>query len=289
MALILCIETSSKNCSVCISNNGEMTYIKEQMDDNYCHGEKLHVLIQELLHEANLSIHSFDAFCLSAGPGSYTGLRIGAATLKGFSFATNKPIIAISSLMSLAYGFFTDDSLASRNLDFADPCHHSEVFVGRTFLCPVIDSRQEEVYTALYAINSSSHEKLGSVSKSIFSDMYCELIECISPSPAHINSIFDSNSHLTEDDFGNNIAQLLAVNCTIFFFGSGTYKIEPSRKTTDFDYAHFECNKNYLPSAKSLCLLAEMEFKKNNFVNSAYFEPLYLKDFVPTISKKNKF
>ena len=69
---------------------------------------------------------------------------------------------------------------------------------------------------------------------------------------------------------------------------SGVYKIEPSRKTLEFDYAHFDCNKYYLPSAKSLCVLAEIEFKKNNFVNSAYFEPLYLKDFIPTISKKNK-
>ena len=289
MALILCIETSSKNCSVSVSDNGNLRSIKEQMDDSYCHGEKLHVLIEELLDEANLSINSFDAFCLSAGPGSYTGLRIGAAALKGFAFVTNKPIIAISTLMSLAHGFLTHDSLFSRNLAFAGPHHHKEVALGRTYLCPVIDSRQGEVYTALYEVARSSHQKLGSVSKSIFSDLYCELNELISPSPALTNSFFDSNSHLkTKDDFEKTILELLSIDSTIFFFGSGTYKIEPSRKTLEFDYAHFDCNKNYLPSAKSLCVLAEKEFKKNNFVNSAYFEPLYLKDFIPTISKKNK-
>ena len=289
MALILCIETSSKNCSVSISDNGKLMTIKEQMDDSYCHGEKLHVLIEELLNEANLYINAFDAFCLSAGPGSYTGLRIGAAALKGFSFVTNKPIIAISTLMSLAHGFLTHDSLVSRNLSFADPCHHKEVELGRTYLCPVIDSRKGEVYTSLYEVASSSHKKLGSVSKSIFSGRYCELNELISPSPALISSLFESNSHLkTEDEFETTISDLLAVDSTIFFFGSGVYKIEPSRKSLEFDYAHFECNKNYFPSAESLCVLAEMEFKKNNFVNSAYFEPLYLKNFIPTISKKNK-
>lgn len=263
MALILCIETSSKNCSVCVSENGLCVGLKEQRDDHYCHGEKLHVLIEELLQESNLSINDIDAFCLSGGPGSYTGLRIGAAAVKGFAFALNKPIIVVSTLVSLAHGFLMHDSLASRNLSFADPHHHKEVALGRTYLCPVIDSRQGEVYTSLYEVASSSHQKLGSVSKSIFSDLYCELNELISPSPAPTNSFFDSNSHLkTEDAFEQTILELLSIDSTIFFFGSGTYKIEPSRKTLEFDYAHFEFNKNYLPSAKSLCVLAEMEFKK---------------------------
>ena len=61
MALILCIETSSKNCSVAISDNGKSTFLKEKLDDNYCHGEKLHILIEELLVDSNISIADFDA------------------------------------------------------------------------------------------------------------------------------------------------------------------------------------------------------------------------------------
>ena len=84
MALILCLETSSKNCSVAISKNGESILVHEKFDHNYCHGEQLHVLIQDILIESSISINSFDAFALSSGPGSYTGLRIGAAAIRVF-------------------------------------------------------------------------------------------------------------------------------------------------------------------------------------------------------------
>ena len=104
MALILCLETSSKNCSVSIAKNGKTIQLKELLDDNYCHGEKLHVLIEELLKESKFLISDFDAFAFSSGPGSYTGLRIGAAAIKGFAFALDKPVISVSTLNSMAYG-----------------------------------------------------------------------------------------------------------------------------------------------------------------------------------------
>ena len=142
MALILCLETSSKNCSVAISKNGENFLLKENFDDNYCHGEQLHVLIQELLIDASISINDFDAFALSAGPGSYTGLRIGASAVKGFSFAVDKPIIAISTLKSMASALinFQFNTLQKYN-----------------YFCPTLDSRRGEVYLGIYDKKNNEH------------------------------------------------------------------------------------------------------------------------------------
>ena len=143
MPLILCLETSSKNCSVAIYDNQHIIGSKEFIDESYCHGEKLHVLIDELLIESALVIKQFDVFCYSSGPGSYTGLRIGAASIKGFSFALNKPIIAVSTLESLAWGVANNELLNKINKS--------------DFLCPIIDSRQGEVYAALYDSNLKTY------------------------------------------------------------------------------------------------------------------------------------
>ena len=88
MALILCIETSSKNCSVCISENGLCLGLKEQRDDHYCHGQKLHVLIEELLQESNLSISDIDAFCLSGGIDSNSLIGISKKFIQSFKILT---------------------------------------------------------------------------------------------------------------------------------------------------------------------------------------------------------
>lgn len=229
MALILCLETSSKNCSISISKNGKLLFIKEYCDENYCHGEQLHVLIQSLLLEATISISDFDAFAFSSGPGSYTGLRIGAASIKGFAFALDKPAIAISTLRSMTEGLL----------------NHKMKFKSNSLFCPVIDSRKGEVYTALY--NYAGEEYLAPFA--------CNVIN------------FSFIKHLQYH--------------TIYFFGPGKYKLENiEHQNAIFLYDDY-------PSAKDLPALVEKEFKNKNFIDVAYFEPTYLKDFIPTKSKKS--
>jgi len=227
MALILCLETSSKNCSVAISKNGESILVNEKFDHNYCHGEQLHVLIQDILLESSISLNSFDAFALSSGPGSYTGLRIGAAAIKGFSFALEKPIIAISTLEAMSRGF---KSVNSRKYNF---------------LCPTLDSRKGEVYLAMYDEEHKEH---------------------IAPFACDIENF--------------NFKQYLENN-TMCFFGPGTLKLESHISHSNAIFL----NQDY-PSAKHLCQLAAYKFKHKDFVDNAYFEPAYLKDFVPTKPKK---
>jgi tRNA threonylcarbamoyl adenosine modification protein YeaZ len=324
MALILCIETSSKNCSVCISENGLCVGLKEEVDDHYCHGQKLHVLIEELLQESNLSISDIDAFCLSGGPGSYTGLRIGAAAVKGFAFALNKPIIVVSTLESLAFGFFCDGQLCALESDFIE----RPLDLGSTFFCPVTESRQGEVYTALY--QATTNKRRFKLKEGMFHPVqsyqkeyylpprilgmafpdpdppttlntdYSVMDEVFPPSPANVESFFSdengpfSNTPTGWEDgrsmrFWEEHTEYGSEHVNIYIFGSGAYKLESHNPyvTLPPDNVHFD-EDNDLPSAKYLCVLAEEKFQKHNFVDSAYFEPLYLKDFIPTVSKKNK-
>lgn len=131
MALILNIETSTKNCSVSISNKNEIISLVEQVSINYSHGEQLHPFIIRALKDVNLKLKDLDAIAVGKGPGSYTGLRIGVSAAKGLCFSSNKPLISISSLDILA----------------------NSVKVKSGVIIPMIDARRMEVYSAVYNKN----------------------------------------------------------------------------------------------------------------------------------------
>lgn len=133
MALILSLETSTKVCSVCLSYQGNIIATKELFDAN-SHATHLTVFIQDLFNELDdYALKDIDALAVSSGPGSYTGLRIGVSVAKGICYALKKPLIAIPSLEALAYAA-------------AD----SPLLKEGTLICPMIDARRMEVYTALY-------------------------------------------------------------------------------------------------------------------------------------------
>lgn len=136
MALILNIETATRNCSVALSLNGEITAVREIAADGYLHAEKLHIFIGECIEEAGCSLNDLHAIAVSKGPGSYTGLRIGVSAAKGLCYALNIPLIAIDTMEVLA-----------RN------CNAVE---GECIL-PLIDARRMEAYTAVF---SSDYSKL---------------------------------------------------------------------------------------------------------------------------------
>jgi len=141
MALILCVDTSSKNCSVALSKDGIVIYTKEKLEEGYCHGEELHSLIEDLFLDAKLEISQIDAISFSSGPGSYTGLRIGAATAKGLGIALNKKIVLVSTLKAMCWGFINNEQ---------------EIFNNDVnYFCSVLDSRQGEVYASIYDVLGS--------------------------------------------------------------------------------------------------------------------------------------
>ena len=128
MAVILNIETSTKNCSVSIAKDGEVVSLREINNGAYSHAEMLHPLIVEVLKETKLTIEELSAIALGKGPGSYTGLRIGVSAAKGLCFTHNIPLLAINSLEILAFACVSENGI----------------------IIPMTDARRMEVYSAVF-------------------------------------------------------------------------------------------------------------------------------------------
>ena len=128
--LILHLETSTQVCSVAISNGPELLATREVAEGNQ-HTSLLTVLIEEALDKAKVHRKDLDAVSVSAGPGSYTGLRVGMATAKGLCYGLDIPMLTVSTLESLAI------AAAQQNTEGA-------------LLMPMLDARRMEVYAALF-------------------------------------------------------------------------------------------------------------------------------------------
>ena len=140
MALILNIETSTPICSVNIARNGEIVAFRET-DEDKSHASRLTVFINEMLAELKISVVDLDAVAISKGPGSYTGLRIGVSTAKGLCYGADKPLIAISTLQAMAKQVSESEFIKQKKLEVP-------------LLCPMIDARRMEVYTAFYDLEN---------------------------------------------------------------------------------------------------------------------------------------
>jgi tRNA threonylcarbamoyladenosine biosynthesis protein TsaB len=139
MALILNIDTSTEVCSVALARNGELLHLRENVAGQN-HAMLLTVFINELLEEANITVGQLDGLAVSGGPGSYTGLRIGVSVAKGICYASNIPLITLSSLESMANHV--------RNYHVPSSLSNTE----QLLFCPMIDARRMEVYTSFYDI-----------------------------------------------------------------------------------------------------------------------------------------
>jgi tRNA threonylcarbamoyladenosine biosynthesis protein TsaB len=224
---ILQIETATTVCSVALARDGHVIAVKE-LDERNIHAEVITLYIDELIKQTGIGYSELDAVAVSSGPGSYTGLRIGVSTAKGLCFSLDKPLISVETLAAMAQGMIAKDSI--------DP---------NTLLCPMIDARRMEVYTALF-------DAAGNVVK---------------PTAAEI---------ITEGSFSDYLG-----NNKILFFGDGAAKCsdvigESPNATFISDFSN---------SATHLTLKAAEKFVSAEFEDVAYFEPFYLKDFLVTQKK----
>ena len=128
MALILNIDTAVDVASICLAKDGKILSIAKN-ESQKDHASWLHIAIKEIFEKNNLELGSVDAIAVTGGPGSYTGLRIGMATAKGICFALNKPLISLNTLLVMA------NAAKEESADL---------------LCPMIDARRMEVFTAIY-------------------------------------------------------------------------------------------------------------------------------------------
>ncbi|WP_207491945.1 tRNA (adenosine(37)-N6)-threonylcarbamoyltransferase complex dimerization subunit type 1 TsaB [Aridibaculum aurantiacum] len=134
MPLILNIDTATDVASVCISKDGETLSLLDSHNQKE-HASFIHVAIQKIMADAGYSMNHLDAVSVTIGPGSYTGLRVGLATAKGICYALQKPLITESTLKVMA--------VAGTN-------HILQNDLQVEHLCPMIDARRMEVFTAVY-------------------------------------------------------------------------------------------------------------------------------------------
>ena len=145
MALILCIETASDVCSIALEKDGKTIEMKETTEEK-SHASQVSVFINDILKKESILPADLDAVAVSKGPGSYTGLRIGVSVSKGICYGASIPLLGIPTLQSLSWGITKLLPGPLKN----DP---------NIWLCPMLDARRMEVYSAFYDISYKEMRK----------------------------------------------------------------------------------------------------------------------------------
>ena len=217
----LLLETSTDNCSVGLAEGGELLTVVEQSGKKQ-HSALLNVFIQKALEQVGWQAQDVERVAVGQGPGSYTGLRIGVSTAKAYCYAADIPLVGLSSL-----------AILSQQL--------KGMIAGKGVLCPMLDARRMEVYTALY---DREGKALTTVQALVLND--------------------------------ENLSWLFENNQPIHVAGEGAVKAEAylkSRKGVKYHALHY-------PSARGMEKLANEQFEKGETVDVATFEPVYLKAVV---------
>lgn len=220
---LLLLETATSVCSVVLYADGRV--FERRSDEPNAHSSRLPLFVEELLEQADIRPHQLDAVCVSSGPGSYTGLRIGVSSAKGFCYALSKPLLAVPTLKSMAALYF------EQHPDFGG------------LVCPMIDARRMECYTAFYRRSGLGADEVRAVS--------ADIIE-----PGLYDEFLDRGE--------------------VVFVGDGAAKTRDllgRHPNARFDSA-------FQISARGMASAALRQLADGQTEDVAYFEPFYLKDFV---------
>ena len=218
MALILNIDTATERGGICLAKEGQllaMAVNPEQKD----HASWLHPAIEKIVKDAGYGMKDLEAVAVTAGPGSYTGLRVGMAAAKGFCYALDIPLITENTLKAMA--------LAAREQAPSDG-----------LLCPMIDARRMEVFTAVYEND----------------------LEEVMPTVAMVVD-------------GNSFSSYLA-NRQMSFFGGGSYKCKPIISASSAAFIEINYHAGYLGILSFLRYL-QGEFTALAYSEPAYTKEFY--------------
>ena len=261
MEKIILIETSTALCSVALAEDGVITSYRESSAPK-AHASLTAVFIQEMLSERGLTLTDCDAVCVSMGPGSYTGLRVGVSTAKGLCFGSAKPLLAVGTLDTLVAQAFT---ATSHVIARSEATWQS---IPYKYIIPMIDARRMEVYAAVFKIATTPEESRNDV----------ERITETTPAQTFVQITETAPMIIDENSFAEYLEQ-----GPCLFIGDGAGKCADVIRHPN---AHFhQCH----PNAAAMLQPALAAFRAGDFKDVAYFEPFYLKEFVATVSKKKLF
>lgn len=194
MALILHIDTATDQASTCISSGMEILGLMESKEQKN-HASFLQPAIKQLLYQTDLDLSMMDAISVTSGPGSYTGLRVGMASAKGICYALQKPLIMVNTLEVMAQSFISHANQLSQYPD--------------ALLCPMIDARRMEIFTATYDPNlveiNQPHALI--VEPGAFAELLNHRVVCFFGSGmqkcrtliSHPNALFEDITHSARD------------------------------------------------------------------------------------------
>lgn len=146
---LLALDTATETCGIGILVDGQIK-VELNLSHRQTHAKHLMLGVEAVLDLSGFQLDDIDAFAVTRGPGSFTGLRIGIGTIKGFALALGKPVVGISSLAALAH----------------------QADGSQEWICPMIDARRREVYWSLYRrrdgeLEQIESEQVGSVENAI--------------------------------------------------------------------------------------------------------------------------
>ena len=228
MPNIIHIETSTEVCSVALSSDGVVKFHRQDFEGP-SHAALLGGFVQDCIAFARENKIELHAVAVSGGPGSYTGLRIGVSMAKGLCFGFNVPLIALDTTEIMSCSVLFNPKIDEEAL-----------------LCPMIDARRMEVYSAIYD----------------------RALQQILPIEANI---------IDENSFSDILKERKVV-----FFGDGAEKCKEVIKSENAIFLT-----GVVPLAKSMLALSERALRNQDFKDTAYYQPFYLKEFQAT-TPKNK-
>jgi tRNA threonylcarbamoyladenosine biosynthesis protein TsaB len=216
VSYILNIDTAVVSASLCLAKDDQVLKLKVNPSQKD-HASWLHVAIKDMMEEAGLSLNELDAIAVSSGPGSYTGLRVSMATAKGLCYALQKPLITVSTLKMMAV---------------------AAIDASTDLLCPMIDARRMEVFTAVY-----DHS----------------LVEILSP----VNIILEKESFKEQ-----------LHTSSILFFGNGSEKFKSLVTDSNAVFQNLEANAEHM-TGLSFSQFEKKEFADLAYAEPYYGKAFY--------------
>lgn len=235
------------------------------------------VLIDEILKERELQIQDCDAVCVSKGPGSYTGLRVGVSSAKGLCFGAGRPLLAVGTLdilVAQASAAEADGQAPAPKGDTPGPDRTSRYDA----IIPVIDARRDEVYTAVYTPGADGQPAGADAQTSPY--VQSSPVRALIVGQDTFDTDIDGRTLLFIGDAADKCRRLLAQGPA---GDDGQPAAGSAAPPADLSRCRFVQTQ---PRADAMAALAEQAFARGAFEDVAYFEPFYLKDFVATTPKK---